>query len=122
MQTYLGILLQYLLNHLRQALEAFNYGSSTWLQTDSVLGHDQGKHGQGKDLGGVCLGGGHSNFWTGIDVHSAVGVARDRRANGVSDAQAEGATLLTVPQRHQGVSSLTRLRNEEADIVPTRYI
>ncbi len=44
---------------------------------------------------------------TGVDVDAAVRFPADGAAHCVGDANDQGAALLAVPQRHQGVSSLT---------------
>ena len=57
------------------------------------------------------LGTGDTYLWTRVDMDAAVTLPTDGAADGVGDPDDEGATLLTVPERHQGVSSLTCKRN-----------
>jgi hypothetical protein len=50
-------------------------------------------------------------------MHTTVRLARDRRADSVHYTDTEGAPLKAVPQREDGISRLTRLREEHADVV-----
>ena len=49
---------------------------------------------------------------TRVDMDAAVTLPTDGAADSVGDSDDEGATLLTVPERHQGVSSLTFKQNQ----------
>ena len=53
------------------------------------------------------LGTGDTYLWSRVDMDAAVTFPTDGAADSVGDSDDEGATLLTVPERHQGVSSLT---------------
>lgn len=88
------------------------------LQRDAVLAHDHSKHDQREELGGVSLGGGNTNLGPGVDVHAAVRLSANGAADGVGDADDQRTPVLAVAQGHQGVGRLTRLRDEEAHIVP----
>jgi hypothetical protein len=84
---------------------------------DRVLAHDEREHDQRDELTGVGLGGGDADLGSGVDVNAAVGLARDRAAHRVGDADDERAALLAVSQRQDGVGRLARLRHKEADVV-----
>ena len=68
-----------------------------WAEGEPIGRHDQGEHGQGQDLGRVGLRGSHTDLGPGVDVNSAVGLARNGGADRVGDAQGEGSPVLAVP-------------------------
>lgn len=82
-----------------------------------VLAKGEGKHDHGNELGGVGLGGGNTDFGTSVDVDTAVGEEGDGRTDNVDDTDGESAALQAVAESHQGISSLTGLRNEDASVV-----
>lgn len=82
-----------------------------------VLAKGEGKHDHGNELGGVGLGGGNTDFGTSVDVDTAVGEEGDGRTDNVDDTDGESTALQAVAESHQGISSLTRLRNEDASVV-----
>lgn len=88
------------------------------LKRDAVLTHDHAKHDHGDELRGVRLGGGNTDFRPGVDVHAAVRFSANGAADGVGDTNDQRAPVLAVAQRHQGVSCLARLWDEEAHVVP----
>ena len=61
---------------------------------DRVLTELQGHHGHRHNHRGVGLGGGHSDFIAGIQVHSTVSEAADGRADGVGDANTKRSSGL----------------------------
>ena len=63
------------------------------------------------------LGRRNTNFWSSIDVHTTVGLTRDRRTNSVDDTDAKCTTLQTVAECEDGVGCLTTLADEHTDIV-----
>ena len=99
-------------------MKSTNDFTSAGLKREAIGGQNEGKHGEGEDLRGVGLRRGHSDLRSGVDVDSAVSLARNGRADGVGDAHGQGATGLAVAQGIEGVGRLTGLRDEEADVVP----
>lgn len=83
----------------------------------TVLAKGEGKHDHGNELGGVGLGGGNTDFGTSVDVDTAVGKEGDGRTDNVDDTDGESTALQAVAESHQRISSLTRLRNEDASVV-----
>src|SRR5690606_10622619 len=63
------------------------------------------------------LGRRHADLGARVDVHTAVRQERDARADDVHYADRQGAALQAVPQRHERVGRLARLRHEDARVV-----
>jgi len=63
------------------------------------------------------LGTGYTDFRTSVDVHTAVGFTRNRRAHSVHDTDAKCTPLKAVLQCKDSIGCLTRLGEEHADIV-----
>lgn len=78
-----------------------------------VLREPARHHGQRGHL--CCEGfcGGHGVFAARIQVHSAVGCARNQRADLVDDGKARQQKVLSGDQRAMRVLSLARLRNDQ---------
>ena len=53
----------------------------------------------------LCTG--DTYLWSRVDMDAAVTFPTDGAADSVGDSDDEGATLLTIPEGHQGISSLT---------------
>ena len=68
---------------------------------------------QHRDLAGERLGRGDADLGTGVDVDAAVGLARDRRAHHVDDAERPRALALRLAHRRQRVRGLARLRDHQ---------
>lgn len=83
----------------------------------TVLAKRQGKHDHGDELRSVGLGGGDTNLGSGVDVDTTVGEQRDGRTDDVDDTDGQSTTLQAVAESHQGVGSLTGLRDEHASVV-----
>lgn len=83
----------------------------------TVLAERQGEHDHGDELRGVGLGGGDTDLRAGVDVDTAVGEERDGGTDNVDDADGKGTALETVPQSHEGVGRLARLRDEDASVI-----
>lgn len=83
----------------------------------TVLAQRQSKHDHGNELRGVGLGGGDTDLGTGVDVDTTVGKERDGGADNVNNTHSQGTTLQAVAESHEGVGSLTRLRDEDAGVV-----
>ena len=54
-------------------------------------------------------------------MHTAVGEERDRRSNNVDNTDGQGTALQTVAKSHQGISSLSRLRNKDASVITEHW-
>lgn len=105
------------LDMARQAVETINDLLATFRHRHAVLGELDGHHDEGNVLGRVGLGGGDTNLGTGVDVDTAVGLARDGGADGVGDTDTKGTALQTVAHGQDSVGRLTGLGDEDADIV-----
>ena len=68
--------------------------------------HDESKHDERDELRGVGLRGGHADLRSGVDVDSAVRLARDGAAHGVCDAQDEAASRFAVPGFQSNIDSI----------------
>mmetsp|Transcript_23515 Transcript_23515/g.69444 ORF Transcript_23515/g.69444 Transcript_23515/m.69444 type:complete len:212 (+) Transcript_23515:460-1095(+) len=73
---------------------------------------------QSDQLGGESLGRRDPNLRARVQVDAAVGLARDRRADGVADAQAEAARCPRELQRRERVGRLPRLRDCDEHVLP----
>lgn len=83
----------------------------------TVLAQGQGEHDHGDELRSIGLGGGDTNFGTGINVDTAVGKEGDGGTDDVDDTNGQGTTLQAVAQGHEGVSGLTRLGDEDTGVI-----
>ncbi|CAF3449092.1 unnamed protein product [Fusarium graminearum] len=83
----------------------------------TVLAQGQSEHDHGNELRGVGLGRGDTDLRTGVDVNTTVGEERDGGTDNVDDTNGQGTTLQAVAEGHEGVGSLTRLRDEDASVV-----
>jgi hypothetical protein len=63
------------------------------------------------------LGRRNTDLRTSIDVDTTVGVARHGGTDSVDNSHAQGTTLDAVPEGKQGIGGLTRLRNEDANVI-----
>ena len=111
------IQLQNLAELVRDLAETLNDLLAALLLRRTVLAQGQGEHDHGHELRGVCLGGGHTNLGTSVDVHTAVGQEGDGGADDVDDTDGQGATLQTVAQSHEGIGSLAGLRHKYASVI-----
>lgn len=100
-----------------EGVQAVDDGVSSLSHRDSVLAKLDGHHDEGNVLGCVSLGGGDTDFGTGVDVDTTVGLSGHGGADGVDDTETEGTSLQAVSEREDGVSGLTGLRDENADII-----
>ena len=64
------------------------------------------------------LGGRHAYLGTRVDVYAAVRLPAHGGPDHVGNADDEGPLGLAVPERQQCVVGLSRLRDEEADVIP----
>lgn len=64
------------------------------------------------------LGGCDTDFRTSVDVDTAVRLTRDGASDSVGDTDTESTTLEAVSHGEDSVGSLSRLRDEDADVVP----
>lgn len=103
-----------LLRHLGKTLDDL---LATALLGSTVLAEREGEHDHGDELGSVGLGGGDTNLGAGVDVDTAVGEQRNRRAHNVDDADGQGTALETVAESAEGVGSLAGLRHKHAGVV-----
>ncbi len=99
-------------------MKSTNDFTSAGLKREAIGGQNEGEHGEGEDLGGVGLCRGHTDFRSGVDVDTAVSLARDGGADGVGDAHGQSTAGLAVAQGVQSVGRLAGLRDEEADVIP----
>lgn len=106
-----------ILDLLRDLGEALHDLLATLLLGCAVLTKGECEHNHGNELGGVGLGGGNTDFGTGVDVDTAVGEQGDGGADDVDDTDSQGTALQAVAESHERVSSLTRLGNEDAGVV-----
>ncbi|KAI6754186.1 hypothetical protein HG530_012700 [Fusarium avenaceum] len=75
------------------------------------------EHDHGNELRGVSLGRGDTDLRTGVNVDTTVGEERDGGTDDVDDTDGQGTTLQAVAESHEGVSSLTRLGDEDTGVV-----
>lgn len=68
-------------------------------------------------MGGVGLGRCNADFRPGIDVDSAVGVARDTRSHDVRNSNAQRSTLQAIFQGKQSIRGLTGLAHKHAHVI-----
>lgn len=90
---------------------------TTSLLGSTVLAQGQSEHDHGNELRGVGLGRGDTDLRTGVNVDTTVGEEGDGGADDVDDTNSQGTTLQAVAESHEGVGSLTRLRDEDAGVV-----
>ena len=83
----------------------------------AILTKGQSEHDHGDELRGIGLGGGNTDLRASVDMHTAVGHHGDGRTDNVDNTNGEGSPLQAVPERHKRISSLTRLRHEDAGVV-----
>lgn len=73
---------------------------------DSVLGKLDGHQRQCNVLRRVRLGRRDTDFRSGVDVHTTVGLARDGRTDGVDDANAKRAAFQAVSEGEDRIGRL----------------
>jgi hypothetical protein len=83
----------------------------------TVLAEREREHDHAHKLRSVGLGRGNTDLGTGVDVDTTVGEERDGGTDSVDDTNSQGAALQAVAEGTQGISSLTRLRDEDAGVV-----
>lgn len=83
----------------------------------AIVGQRQGKHDHADELGSVRLGGGNTDFGAGVDVNTTMGEQGDGGTDHVDDTNGQGATLQAIAESHERISSLTRLRDENASVI-----
>ncbi|KAI3475145.1 hypothetical protein L1887_63506 [Cichorium endivia] len=100
-----------------EGVEAVDDGVPALGHRGPVLAQLDGHHDESNVLRCVGLGGGDADLGAGVDVDTAVSLARHGGADGVDDAETEGAALEAVAEREDGVGGLTGLRDKDADVV-----
>lgn len=99
-------------------MQAIDNLLTSFFLRDRVVGKLQCDHDERNVLGGVRLGGGHTDFRSGVDVDTTVGLPRQSRTDSVDDTEAQSTTLQAVSHGEDGVGCFTRLRDKDGDIVP----
>lgn len=108
---------EHLLDLLGEDLELVDDLVAAVGHADAILAELDGHHQQGEELGGVGLGGGHSDLGPSVDVDTALGFAGNGGSDGVGDAEAKSPALQAVAHGQDGVGSFAGLRNKHANIV-----
>ena len=117
-REHLRVELERRANRLGEAEERLHDFLAPSRAGDGILGEREREEDHGDDLAGVRLGGRDANLRARVDVDTAVGAARDGRADGVDDADAESASFLGVLHSLEGIRRLTRLGDEDAGVIP----
>jgi hypothetical protein len=112
-----GVKLKDMLNLSRDVGKTLHNLLTTSLLGGTVLAQGQSEHDHGNELGGVSLGRGDTDLRTGVDVDTTVSEERDGGTDNVDDTNGQGTTLQAVAESHEGVSSLTRLRDEDTGVI-----
>src|SRR5579883_2269134 len=86
-----------------------------WGQGPPHLAQVERKQVKGGELRGEGLGRGHANFWTGMGVDGALGLARDHGSDDVADGEGLAALAFGFALGGDGVGGLARLRDEQGD-------
>ena len=111
------VLLENLLELLRDLAKALHDGLSSGLLGRTVLAERQSEHDHADELGGVGLGGGNTDFGTSVDVDTTVGHHGDGGTDNVDDTNSQGTALETVAESQERVSGLTGLGDKDAGVV-----
>src|SRR5206468_3446987 len=75
----------------------------------------EGNHGQHEYLANIGLGAGDADFGTDVEIDPGVGFAGNGRADGIYDAQDQGAFFLGLADGGQSVGGLARLADGDHD-------
>ena len=75
--------------------------------------HEQRHERQHRDLGGERLGRGHADFRSGVQINSAIRLARNRAADDVAEGEHLVAPPAGLPQAGECVGRFARLRDDE---------
>lgn len=84
-----------------------NYLETPGPKRISVFTHDESKHDNGNELRSVRFGTGNTDFWPGIDVHTAMRFTANAASNGVGDTNNQSSSPFAVSQGHQSVSGFS---------------
>ena len=103
-----------LVRNLAQTVHDFH---SSLVLACTILRQQQCEHDHAHELRGVGFGGGNTDFWSGIDVDTAMCHERDARSHSVDNAHSQSTTLQTVTKSHERICCLTRLGDEHAGVV-----
>lgn len=106
-----------LLELLRDLAKTLHDGLAAGVLGSTILAERKRKHDHADELRSVCLGGGNTDLGTGVNVDTTVGHHGDGRTDNVDNTNGQGTTLQAVTESHEGVSSLTRLGDEDAGVV-----
>jgi hypothetical protein len=109
--------LEHLLELLRDLGKTHHDLFAPLLLRCTVFTEGEREHDHADELRGVSLGGGNTDFGTGVDVDTAVGEEGDGGTDIVDDTNSQSTALQAVAESHQRVSGLPRLRNEHAGVV-----
>lgn len=111
------VVLQDIPNLPGKVVEAVDDGVPPRGERDAIFRELDGHHDESDVLRGVSLGGSDANLGTGVDVDSAVRFARDGGSDDVDDTDVESSALEAVAHGEDRVGRLSRLGNEDADVV-----
>lgn len=101
----------------RQLVQGVDDGVPARRHREAVLRELDRHHDEGDVLRSVGLGRSDTDFGSGVDVDTAVRLARDGRTDDVDHTNVESTTLEAVAHRENGVGGLAGLRDEDADVV-----
>jgi hypothetical protein len=113
-----AVVLEDLLDLTRQLVQSVDDGVPPLGERDPVLAELDGHHDEGDVLRRVGLGRRDSDLGSGVDVDTAVRFTRDGRSDDVDDSDIERSSLEAVAHREDRIGRLSRLRDEDADVVP----
>ena len=100
-----------------ELVQAVDDGVPARRHRQAVLRELNRHHDERDVLRSVGLGRGDTNLRAGVDVDTAVRLARDGRTDDVDDTDVERAALEAVAHREDRVGRLSRLRNKDANVV-----
>lgn len=101
----------------REGIKAENDLMATVSHGNTILAQLQGNQDESNKLASISLGAGYANFRAGIDMNTAMGLARDAGSDRVGHTNAERASFETVAQGKESIGGLSGLAHKDADVI-----